>query len=742
LLYNKRLVLTAGLLVIVLILSIFGIYLAGTKNFNDFSDYSNVNSGIEPKKAQYPTPPKYADDLDTGGIQVNARTAGQYFYIKKGGVWRCTFLKGVNIGLTLPTTDLNNPDIPYQTYIKWFEDIGKMNANTIKVFTIMNPDFYRALYDYNVKNPGNPLYLLQGVWFNETWMETIGDAFGEGQAILKQFSRAVMEACDIIHGNSAYTSYGNIEKAVYEWDVSPYTVGYVLGLEWLPDFVKSTNEYNKGIGQFSGEYLYTEGAQPFEVFLAQVGDGLIKHETENYSHQTPVAFLNWATTDTITHSNEPFPEEDMVSVNTETIRANGKYYAGLFAAVDVYPYYPEFMNYQPEYLEFRDEEGQTNPYRAYLRDLRKQYSIPVIIAEFGVPTSRGMAHKSVMGYNQGRVDEKSQGEMISSMARDIALESYAGAIIFEWQDEWFKQTWNTIRYSPDNPFQRGLNVESAEQRYGILAFEPGENRSACYPDRDFSEWEGDNPVSTGNDGSVYAKSDEGYLYLYLNLPTEWDAKKYCVAIGLTGNGNTKAEGFGLAFSQPADFLLVLDGKNNTRILTDAYYDRFYYQYSVQRRVFERNRAFEKKNSGLFNTIRSFISNEIVLPLTNETIPPQYYESGLLRFGNANPESESYDSLADFYATGNRVEIRIPWYLINVANGCEKVILADFYSSGGIGFRKADSIFLGVSALEKGKLVNLQPYGWPEIRESAYHTRLKKSYGIIEEFFKGLMRDYS
>lgn len=141
--------------------------------------------------------------------------------------------------------------------------------------------------------------------------------------------------------------------------------------------------------------------------------------------------------------------------------------------MDVYPYYPEFLNHQPEYLE-PDSNGNINPYRAYLKELRGEYSVPVVVAEYGVPSSRGSAHTAVSGFDQGGITEEEQGEAIVSMMRSIAGEKYAGSLIFSWQDEWFKQTWNTVKYSPENADARTPNVQSAEQSYGLLAMEAGE----------------------------------------------------------------------------------------------------------------------------------------------------------------------------------------------------------------------------------------------------------------------------
>lgn len=695
-------------------------------------------------KDAYPTPRAAIQAVDSGKIKLYSRASGEYFYTLSRATWSCTYLKGVNMGLTLPTTDLNNPDIPYDTYMEWFGQIAAMNANTVKVFTVMNPDFYNAFADYNEKHTDSPLYLLQGIWFNETYMETVGDAFGEDGKIVQAFERACKETVDIIHGNSDYTSYGSIEKAVYDRDISKHVAGYILGLEWQPDFVTNTNKNNAERKAYTGNYLKTENASPFEVFLAQTGDTLISYETKTYSAQTPVAFLNWSTTDSLTHSNEPFPEEDAVSVDTEHIKAKPEYYAGLFAAIDLYPYYPEFINYQPEYVDFIDFTEQSNPYRAYLRDLKKQYSVPVIAAEFGVPSSRGIAHESVTGYNQGGLTERQQGEYTAKMAQDLAREQFAGSMVFEWQDEWFKQTWNTVKYSPEDAGKRTPNVQSAEQGYGILSCEPGETESISLPDGDLSEWDKDSPVFKNDKISVYAKTDEGYLYLMVKLTgtaSPEDCHLY-LPISINGNGSIFAGTQGLIFSDPADFLLELNGKNETRLLTDSYNDLFYYQYAVEKTLFERRQENEKKNSGVYNQIQQFLSNEIVLPLSGKTYEPKAYESGLLRYGNGNPDNSGYDSLSDFYYGDNAIELRIPWYLLNVVNGSEKKMIGDFYQSGQITFTDGGSIKLGAVFAGDNSQVQMQTYQWNATEKSTFHTRLKDSYQVLQSCFSSLMKDYS
>ena len=104
--------------------------------------------------------------------------------------------------------------------------------------------------------------------------------------------------------------------------------------------------------------------------------------------------------------------------------------AGSFASYHVYPNYPDFM-----YLE--------GTYEEYLRRLKRYHGHqPLLVAEFGVSTSRGIAHVTPSGLNHGGHDETEQGTLIADMLRSIRASGCAGGIVFEFMDEWFKGTWS------------------------------------------------------------------------------------------------------------------------------------------------------------------------------------------------------------------------------------------------------------------------------------------------------------
>ena len=672
--------------------------------------------------------------IDQDSIQYMSKVDSQSFYIYKDKQWKKEFVKGVNLGAAKPGYFPGEFGITKADYTRWFQYISDMNANTIRVYTILKPDFYNALYEFN-QNTDKPLYLIQGVWMNEENIAKYKDAFNP--EIANNFMTDMETTIDVLHGNKEIKRNPGYAYGVYDRDVSPYVLGYVLGIEWDPEFVKSTNEKNNEKDQYDGTYLYSEDASPFEIFLCETGDHAITYETDNYSAQKPVSFTNWVTTDMLAHPNEPLSNEDMVSVNMEKIKIKNTYKAGIFASYHIYPYYPDSMNYQKDYINYKDKNGKINTYRAYLKDLKKEHTMPVLVAEFGVPSSRGKAHENIpMGFNQGNISEKAQGEMDAAMLKDIYEEGYAGGLVFSFQDEWFKRTWNTMDL--DLPDRRPYwnNQQTNEQHFGLLAFDPGEEESTCYIDRDIGDWTNESPLSSQDGTELYVKSDDTYVYFMIKS-AQFNIEKDSLVIPIdtiANQGNLNLGEF--RFERDADFIITIHGKDKSKILVDPYYDSFQYIYGAQLGMIPVEKSFHLKNSGEFVPIYLCLNKELYLPEDKAAIPFQRYETGELTYGDANPSSSGYNSLADFCVKENHIEIRIPWQLLNVMDPSTKMIMNDLHLDG-IKPTKIQGIYAGAGiGGGNGQIrdIKMNLYSWNDWDAPIYHERLKSSYYILKDAF--------
>jgi hypothetical protein len=309
-----------------------------------------------------------------------------------------------------------------------------------------------------------------------------------------------------------------------------------------------------------------------------------------------------------------------------------------------------------------------------------------MVAEFGVPASRGKAHESLhSGYDQGNHDETEQGEIVVDLLQDIHAEGYCGGLVFTWQDEWFKRTWNTMDFDLADRRAYWSNPQTNEQEFGLMAFEPGEEESAHYVDGDISDWSKAEPITETEDGPIYAASDEKYLYLMVETDGfAFGADTLCIPIDtIADQGNTAAVEQKLQFTSGADFLIRIAGEDDARILVDAYYDSFHYLYAEQLGMLAKNPAYTVKDSGIFNSMLHCLSSEIFLPAFQQTVPFSTYETGLLSLGDANPEHDDYNSLTDYAVKNGNVEIRISWQLLNVMDPSTKQVMGDLYENGKI-----------------------------------------------------------
>ena len=663
-----------------------------------------------------------------------SRVEGKSFLVRKAdGVFEPFFVKGVDIGVAKPGFWPGEFGIEESDYLRWFQQIGEMNANTVRVYVPQMPAFYDALLAYNLSTD-KTLYLMQGIYMNEELIANYLDAYCNDGELVKSFDRDLENTIDIIHGNAVVEKLPGNAGGIYSSDVSSYVIGYIPGIEFSADFIIGTNEKNPDKTSFSGTYVYTQNASPFEVFLAEAQEFMISYETEHYAVQRPIAITNWVTADPLSHPGEPNPGmEDAVSIDVEHIKATANYTAGFFASYHVYPYYPDLMSYDPAYTSGENP----NPYRAYLEELNAYHTMPVLVAEFGIPTSRGKTHvNAVTGFDQGGIEESAQGEMLVSMMNDIHDVGCMGGLIFSWQDEWFKRTWNTTDQEEAERRPYWFSVESPEKSFGFLSFDPGKT-TAVLIDGKTNDWSASNTILESDGLQLSVKSDEAYLYFKIDLGTLRFGQDtvYIAADTIPNQGNLSYNG--TQFARAADFLIELNAETTSVMLVDPYYDVFQYHYSVQNAVVETIAHQTDKNSGTFVPLYAAMNRALVLPESGTVIPFSKFEAGKLTYGISDPNSASFNSLADFYAVGNILELRIPWLLFNVRDPGTKNIIADWNVTGSVTGQSIESFaFAAYSSSSTGTIL-FGTYTWDSWDLPTYHERLKKSYSIVQSCFAAI-----
>lgn len=683
-------------------------------------------------------------------VSVNFSVDEKSICINRNGEWEHFEIRGVDMGTGIPGRWSTDFAADKETYLRWFHEIKEMGANTVRIYTVNPESFYDAFYEFN-KGNDDPLYLLQGVWVDEQAQNSHIDAFDQDFA--DAFRRDCRQAVDVIHGKKTIGTNAkkNVAKGSFSKDVSPWVIGYIIGVEWEPVIVAYTNDVyvnDPDKSGYSGEYLYTaEGAAPFEVMLCQVGDDMMRYESGKYGQQRLLAFSNWPSTDPFEYPEKIKRNLDKYcGVDVEHIRATEKLLSGQFASYHVYPYYPDYLNYMDDWTPLginRNDyitDGIVHSYLGYLGALVKYHSIPVVISEFGIPSSRGMASRDPnQGLNQGGMSEKEQGDGLSECYSEIVRAGCAGSCVFSWQDEWFKRTWNTMHAVNLRRTCYWSDYQTNEQHFGLLSFDPL-NQDGCFNDGDVSEWTGEDLITSANGSELYMKSDEKYVYFRIHCPEiNFEKDVFYIPVDVTPkSGSISCASEGLNFDRAADFLIVIHGKEDSRILVHERYDALRSSYAKEVYGFDTyiTGNIPAKDSPVFTDIRLPLQEPIGLAMENkEKVLAESYITGKLQYGVGKPGND-YVSDSDFYHKGNEIEIRIPWQILNFSDPSTGEIHDDYYEHFGISYMNIKSIYAGVMTGDTGeKTAVLYEYRLPKFSGRPETVeRLKESYYIMQKIW--------
>ena len=382
-----------------------------------------------------------------------------------------TFLPGVNLGSTTPNHQPGELAIGAEDYRRWFAAMGDLGVRLVRVYTIHPPAFYTELADYNAEHPAAPLYLAQGVYLpDETYLDggTLYDEVTDAS-----FARELIDVSAAVHGELARGPTTAAADGTWTADVSAWLASWIVGVELDPEVVARTDAQHADVADVAGRYFASaRGASATERWLARHMDSLAELEAARGT-AAPIAFVNWPTTDPLSHPDEPSEYEDRVGIDANRVRPTANWPAGTFASYHAYPYYPDFLRHE-ESLSETTWQGQPDPYAGYLSALHAHHAeMPVMITEVGVPSSLGSAHLGTNGRDQGGHSERAAMAIDAELLRIAHAQGMAGGYVFAWTDEWFKRTWNTMNHQwPADRRQLWHDPLTNEQHFGLVATEP------------------------------------------------------------------------------------------------------------------------------------------------------------------------------------------------------------------------------------------------------------------------------
>ncbi|WP_291855185.1 Ig-like domain-containing protein [Marinilabilia sp.] len=574
-------------------------------------------------------------------------TDSAHLTIWNGSEYIPFFLKGMNLGVAVPGTFPGQIAASREQYASWFEDIKEAGFNNIRLYTLHYPRFYEVLDSFNLANSENPLLFFQGVWLNEALPGYEDDLY----FMTDTFRVEMEENIDCVHGNRVISVRQGKAFGDYTHDVSQWCLGYIIGREIHPGEVLTTNENHSAETRFEGEHFSITDASPAEVWFTEKLDHLVGYEFQNYNTQRPVSVSSWPTLDPLAHPEEGNEYEDSASLDFSKIEV--KYApAGMFISYHAYPYYPDFISMQSNYLEYSDQYG-LNSYLGYLTELKSHYHrFPVIIAEYGVPSSWGIAHYATSGMNQGGFDEQNQGETNIRMLRTMEQSGCGGGIQFAWIDEWFKPTWITdpVDYDPQSRIL-WHNVTAAEQNYGLLKFEKTKMVTS---------------LSTFDETSAITelKAEINYAFFELEIglknPLDIPDEMWVTFDTYGENLGESLLPNGVEIPSRAEFYLHITNHSANLYVTEAYDI-----YGIWHGVSEPEQQFRSVSTDgapwyIVRWKNNYSHSDV-----------QYIGSLQFNYGFQNASSKDAVTLYD-----DKIAVRIPWSLLNVVAPDKRIVLHD------------------------------------------------------------------
>jgi hypothetical protein len=517
--------------------------------------------------------------------------------------------------------------------------------------------------------------------------------------------------------------------------------------------------------------------------MAELSDHVLSYEVDRYNTIRPIAYTNWPTLDPLAHPTEATTteesawrvrhgrpgnlvreyENDAIALDAMLIRPTAGNPAGWFASYHAYPYYPDFILLDPGYSAARSSEGPSN-YFGYLRDLvRHHRTMPVVIAEYGVPSSRGLAHLQPQGWHHGGHDETGMARIDARLTREIRESGAGGGILFAWIDEWFKKNWIVTDLEiPGENTRQWHNLMDAEQSYGVIGIYAGKAEATPRLGRNTGPWlSGEKlleipPAAAAAPGTLRVQSDESYVYIAALFPAlphgpfPWDSLGVMLAIDtwLPARGQHLLPDSLIESETGFEFLIDLQSPADAEIRILPEYNPYGTAPDTTQddigRFYHRPVTIEDRRDGVFDSLYVGV-NRARYGRDGTFYPARGVNRGRLQFG-----TDSASTLSDWYYDewSGMLQIRIPWGLLNVTDPSTRTILYETTAGESFGTVTAAGFRIGVLTYRDGPkraLVGALPqaergstwtreafrsWEWKGWQFPTWHSRLKPVYDAM------------
>ena len=630
-----------------------------------------------------PVPDRLTPANKSAQTQVRFRASEGAIWRQAGSAWEKFYVVGVNLGPAAPGFYPGAPPTRADTYADWLSKAAQANANTVRVYGLMHPAFYRAFRHH--RSGGGKLTLYQQI---AVGIPPGNDLFDP--KFIEDIKTEIRYTVDALHGRAEVPPRPGKSSGVYDGDIAPYVSGVLFGREFDPVVTTQTNLSNPSKKSYDGKYLGAVDASPTQVWVAEMMDYLVDYETDTYNAQHPVAMINWPRTDGLYHPTES-GRTNAAGLDEAKFRVKPAFQAGLFASYHLSLYSPEFMVLDSTYAKGRDSQG-VNPMAAYLRDLRAHVPYPLVVTEYGVSDAIGVSDYLPNNWNHGGNSEMAQAQILSRLTRSIRESGCAGGMVFELLDEWYP--FDRVYADFQNPRDRAtlwLNELDPRKRYGLVGYRTSKSRLFS---GDSAGWQTAQVLYTGSGAvrSVRAAADEAFLYLRLDAscpdcapgPGARPAQSpgYVIAINTAPSllGVQTLPFGGLRLAEGATTLLRIGNPATTRLaVADAYNP---YQTTSEGKLVPKTPfAPRLQDSGAFQALNFPLHPRRAGRGVN--LPEQRFDASALRYGNPDPASNDFDSLAEwFYDSRNKaILVRIPWGKLLVTDPSSLQVFYGFDDAG-------------------------------------------------------------